>query len=194
MELISSLALAQTPPTTPITKPAAPARDPNTIGIVAGGPEEGSLRLVNEIARGVAGGQETGPNGELALRVLPFVGRGGIHDVRDVLSLPGVDMAITQEHLLTRLQESKELGDLKSKLVYVAKLFNEELMSLRGRTSDKFPISPASPSISGSTAAALKTLPAMSSGRLASRSRRFAWHRMRRWKRCGKGELLRLLS
>jgi hypothetical protein len=127
MELISSLALAQTPPTTPIIKPAAPARDPNTIGIVAGGPEEGSLRLVNEVARGLAGGQETGPNGELALRVLPFVGRGGIHDVRDVLSLPGVDMAITQEHLLTRLQESKELGDLKSKLVYVAKLFNEEL-------------------------------------------------------------------
>jgi uncharacterized protein len=127
MELILSAAMAQTPPSVPIIKQAAPARDPTTVGIVAGGPEEGALRFVNEIARVIAAGQETGPNGELALRALPIVGRGGVHDIRDVLSLPGVDMAITQEPVLTRLQESKELGDLKSRIVYVTKLFNEEL-------------------------------------------------------------------
>jgi TRAP-type uncharacterized transport system substrate-binding protein len=127
IEVIPSLAMAQTPPSAPIIKQAAPARAPNTIGIVGGGPEEDTLRFVNEIAKVIASGQETGPNEELALRVLPFVGRGGVHDVRDVLSLPGVDLAITQELLLTRLQESKELGDLKSRLVYVTKLFNEEL-------------------------------------------------------------------
>jgi TRAP-type uncharacterized transport system substrate-binding protein len=127
MELSPSRAIAQTPPSAPLVKQAAPARDPNTIGFVAGSSEEGALRFVNEIARVIAGGQETGPNGELALRVLPFVGRGGVHDVRDVLSLPGADMAITQENILARLQESGELGDLKSRLVYVAKLFNEEL-------------------------------------------------------------------
>ena len=126
VELIPSLVIAQNPPATPVTKQAAPARDPNTVGIVGGGPEEGALRFVNEIAKVIASGQETGPNGELALRVLPFVGRGGVHDVRDVLSLPGVDMTITQELMLTRLQESKELGDLKSRLVYITKLFNEE--------------------------------------------------------------------
>jgi TRAP-type uncharacterized transport system substrate-binding protein len=118
--------MAQTPPSTPLTKQAAPARDPNTVGIVAGSPEGGNLPLVSEIARVLAGGQETGPKGELALRVLPIVGRGGVHDIQDVLALPGVDMTITHEHLLTRLQESKELGDLKSKLVYITKLFNEE--------------------------------------------------------------------
>jgi uncharacterized protein len=126
-EQILSPATAQTPPMTPPVKQAAPARDPNTIGIVAGSPEGGTLPLVSEIARVLAGGQETGPRGELALRVLPIVSRGGIHDIQDVLALPGVDMTITQEHLLTRLQESKELGDLKSKLVYITKLFNEEL-------------------------------------------------------------------
>ncbi len=56
-----------------------------------------------------------------------MVGHGGLHDIQDVLALPGAAMTITQEHLLTRLQESKELGDLKSKLVYITKLFNEEL-------------------------------------------------------------------
>jgi TRAP-type uncharacterized transport system substrate-binding protein len=125
--LTPSLAMAQTPLSAPIMKQAAPARVPSTIGIVAGSSEEGALRFVNEIARVLAGRQETGPNGETALRVLPLVGRGGVHDVRDVLSLPGVDMTITQEFLLTRLQESNELGDLKSRLVYVTKLFNEEL-------------------------------------------------------------------
>jgi TRAP-type uncharacterized transport system substrate-binding protein len=126
-ELIPSPVMAQTPPSTPSVKQAAPARDPNTIGIVSGSAEGGALPLVNEIARVLAGGQETGPRGELALRVLPIVGRGGIHDIQDVLTLPGVDMTITQEHLLTRLQDNRELGDLKSKLVYITKLFNEEL-------------------------------------------------------------------
>jgi TRAP-type uncharacterized transport system substrate-binding protein len=125
-ELIPSPVMAQTPPSTPPVKQAAPARDPNTIGIVAGGPEGGTLPLINEIARVLASGQETGPKGEVALRVLPIVGRGGIHDIQDVLALPGVDMTITQEHLLTRLQASQELGDLQSKLVYITKLFNEE--------------------------------------------------------------------
>ena len=92
-----------------------------------GSPEEGALPFANEIARVLAAGQETGPNGELALRVLPIVGRGGLHDIRDVLSLPGADLAITQEHMLARLQETKELGDLKTKLVYITKLFSEEL-------------------------------------------------------------------
>jgi uncharacterized protein len=125
--LIPSLGMAQTPPSAPSTKQAGSARNPTAIGIVVGGPEGGALPFVNEIARVLASGQETGPNGEIALRILPIVGRGGVHDVRDVLSLPGVDMGITQEHMLARLQETKELGDLKSRLVYVTKLFNEEL-------------------------------------------------------------------
>ncbi len=126
IDLILSLALAQTQPPAPVIKQAAPARDANTIGFIRGSPEESALPFVNEIARVLTKGQETGPNGELALRVLPIVGRGGVHDVRDVLSLPGVDMAIIQEPVLTRLHESKELGDLKNRLVYITKLFNEE--------------------------------------------------------------------
>jgi len=102
-------------------------RDPNTVGIVAGEAEGGALLFANEMARVIAAGQETGPNGELALRILPIAGRGGLHNIRDLLSLPGVDMAIAQEHILARLRESKELGDISNKLVYVTKLFNEEL-------------------------------------------------------------------
>jgi TRAP-type uncharacterized transport system substrate-binding protein len=125
--LISPPALAQTPPSPPLIKPAAPTRDMNTVGIVAGGAEASTLPLINDIAAVLSRGQETGPNGELSLRVLPIVGRGGLHDLRDVLSLPGVDMGIIPEHLLARAKESQELGNLSSKLVYITKLFNEEL-------------------------------------------------------------------
>jgi hypothetical protein len=62
----------------------------------------------------------------MALRILPIIGRGGMHDIRDVLALPGVDMGIVPEHVLVRLQESKELGDIRSKLVYITGLFKEE--------------------------------------------------------------------
>lgn len=125
--LLSPPALAQTAPSDTLTKQGTPTRDVNTVGIVAGGAEASTLPFINEIATVLARGQETGPNGELALRVLPIVGRGGIHDIRDVLSLPGVDMGIIPEHLLARVKESQELGDVRSKLVYVTKLFNEEL-------------------------------------------------------------------
>jgi len=123
----ASSAGAQTSPAPPSLKKAAPVRDPNTVGIVGSGPDGGALPFINDIAKVVASRQETGPNGELALRVPPIVGRGGTHDIRDLLRLPGVDMAITQDFLLTRLQERRDLGDLKSRLVTIAKLFNEEL-------------------------------------------------------------------
>jgi TRAP-type uncharacterized transport system substrate-binding protein len=125
--LISLPALAQTLPSAPLIKPAAPTRDENTVGIVAGGSEASVLPFVNDIATVLSRGQETGPNGELSLRVLPIVGRGGLHDLRDVLSLRGVDMGIIPEHMLARAKESQELGELSSKLVYITKLFNEEL-------------------------------------------------------------------
>jgi len=125
--LISPLALAQTPPSLPSIKPAVPTRDVNTVGIVAGGAEVSPLPFINDIATVLSRGQETGPSGELALRILPIIGRGGLHDIHDVLSLPGVDMGIIPEHLLARAKESQEFGNLSNKLVYITKLFSEEL-------------------------------------------------------------------
>jgi TRAP-type uncharacterized transport system substrate-binding protein len=63
----------------------------------------------------------------VALRILPMVGKGGIQNVRDVLTLPGADMTITSTILLNRLRASKELGDISKSLVYITPLFPEEL-------------------------------------------------------------------
>jgi TRAP transporter TAXI family solute receptor len=101
--------------------------NPNTVGIVTGGPNGTDFTIAHEISTVLATGQETGPRGEVALRILPMVGKGGIQNVRDVLTLPGADMGIAPRNLLDRLRASKELGDISKSLVYIAPLFSEEL-------------------------------------------------------------------
>lgn len=99
----------------------------NTVGIVTGRPNATDFAIAHEISTVLATRQETGPRGEVALRILPMVGKGGIQNVRDVLTLPGADMGITPTILLERLRASKELGDISKSLVYIAPLFHEEL-------------------------------------------------------------------
>jgi TRAP-type uncharacterized transport system substrate-binding protein len=101
--------------------------NPNTVGIVTGRPNGTDFAFAHEISTVLATGQETGPRGEVALRILPMVGKGGIQTVRDVLALPGADMGITPRIFLDRLRASKELGDISKSLVYIAPLFVEEL-------------------------------------------------------------------
>ncbi|NOJ43333.1 hypothetical protein HCN58_27840 [Bradyrhizobium sp. WSM 1791] len=99
----------------------------NTVGIVTGRPNGTDFAIAHEISTVLATGQETGPRGEVGLRILPMVGKGGIQNVRDVLTLPGADMGITPKILLDHLRASKELGDISKSLVYIAPLFHEEL-------------------------------------------------------------------
>jgi TRAP transporter TAXI family solute receptor len=107
--------------------------NPNTVGIVTGRPNGTDFAIAQEISTVLATGQETGPRGEIALRILPMVGKGGIQNVRDVLSLPGADLGIAPKVLLDRLRASKELGDISKSLVYIAPLFQEELHILARR-------------------------------------------------------------
>ena len=61
------------------------------------------------------------------LRILPMVGAGGGRNIRDVRFMKGIDLGITETTLLTRLQASREFGPLDDRIVYLAKLFNEEM-------------------------------------------------------------------
>src|SRR3979490_3102298 len=51
-----------------------------TAGFVTGAPHSTEFALAQEIATALASGQETGPHGEMALRVMPMVGNGGIRN------------------------------------------------------------------------------------------------------------------
>jgi TRAP transporter TAXI family solute receptor len=94
-------------------------RVPNTITIVAGNLDTTALAAAADLAAVLDDGE--------TLHVLPALGRGGAWNIRDVRSLKSVDLAIVQSNLLDRFRKSGEIGPLDEKLVYVAKLFNEEM-------------------------------------------------------------------
>lgn len=61
------------------------------------------------------------------LRIVPMIGRGGAQNIRDVRFMKGLDLGITQANLLGHFKRTNELGWLDDKIVYIAKLFNEEM-------------------------------------------------------------------
>ena len=122
----SEPAKASAPKVSAPRKEAGVAVSPYTAGLVTAAPQSTEFAITQDIATTLASGQETGPHGEVALRVLPMVGNGGIRNILDVLTLAGADMAIAPVVLVDRLREARTHGDIHDKLVYVTQLFVEE--------------------------------------------------------------------
>lgn len=64
------------------------------------------------------------------LRIVPVVGVGGAQNIRDVRALKGIDIGLTQSNVLAsyRRNNEEQVGDDEaSKIVYIAKLFREEI-------------------------------------------------------------------
>ncbi|WP_298254123.1 TAXI family TRAP transporter solute-binding subunit [Bradyrhizobium sp.] len=97
-----------------------------TAGFITGPPYSTEFAMVQDIATVLASGQKTGPHGEVALRVLPMVGTGGVRNISDLLTLAGADMAIAPVVLVDRLRDAKTFGDINHKLVYITLLHTEE--------------------------------------------------------------------
>jgi TRAP-type uncharacterized transport system substrate-binding protein len=114
----------------PPRKQTAPGKDAGlsenryTVGLLAGTTQCTESAIAQDIATTLASGQESGPHGEVALRVVPMVGNGGIRNLTDVLTLAGADMAIAPVPLADRLRESRP--DIRDKLVYITPLYVEE--------------------------------------------------------------------
>jgi len=91
----------------------------NTLVIVSGGLESTDLAITHQLSTVLDDGDD--------LRILPMVGAGGGRNIRDVRFMKGVDLGIAPTNLLARMRDSGEIGPLDDKIVYLAKLFNEEL-------------------------------------------------------------------
>ena len=107
-------------------KEAGISQNRYTTGLVTGAPQSTEFAIAQEIATTLATGQEAGPHGEMALRVMPMVGNDGNHNILDILTLAGADMAIAPVVLVDRLREARTFGDISGKLAYIAPLFTEE--------------------------------------------------------------------
>ncbi|GGE47821.1 TRAP ABC transporter [Agaricicola taiwanensis] len=91
----------------------------NTVSIVSGNPNGTYLSIAYDIATVVDGAE--------GLRVLPIVGKGAAQNVRDVMFLRGIDLGIMGSNTLAHLKEDKQMPDIDGKLVYIMRLFNEEI-------------------------------------------------------------------
>lgn len=67
-------------------------------------------------------------NAEDRVRVLPVVGQGADQNVRDVLKLKGVDLALTFADTLEVLRRSGEIPDLDQRLRYVTMLPSSDIL------------------------------------------------------------------
>jgi TRAP-type uncharacterized transport system substrate-binding protein len=100
----------------------------NTVSIISGSPsaDDTYLQVANDLASVL--------NDADKLRILPIVGVGGPQNIRDVRYLRGVDIGLTQLSVLNSFRSSNQtLGKYDDKIVYIAKLFNEEVHLIAGR-------------------------------------------------------------
>jgi uncharacterized protein len=94
----------------------------NTIGLISGSPNSNDTYL--QIAFDLADVLNDADN----LRILPIAGIGGPQNIRDVRYLRGVDIGLTQTSILNSYRRSnQQTGHFDDKIVYIAKLFNEEV-------------------------------------------------------------------
>jgi TRAP transporter TAXI family solute receptor len=91
----------------------------NTIAIVSGNPNGTYLAIAYDLSAVLNDGTN--------FRVLPVIGEGGGQNIKDVRFLKGVDLGITQVNLLHYYKRNNEIGPIDDKIVYIAKLFNEEM-------------------------------------------------------------------
>jgi uncharacterized protein len=99
----------------------------NTVGIISGSPnsDDTYLQMAYDLAEVLNDGEN--------LRILPIAGIGGPRNIRDVRYLRGVDIGLTQTNILNSFRRSNErMGQADDKIVYIAKLFNEEVHLVAG--------------------------------------------------------------
>jgi TRAP transporter TAXI family solute receptor len=91
----------------------------NTITVVTGDPSLAYFTLAYDLAAVLNKGDE--------LRILPIASQGAFQNVRDVRYLHGVDLGFAQTNILDYYRRSGEIGSVANKLVYIAKICNEEI-------------------------------------------------------------------
>ena len=91
----------------------------NTVAIVSGNPNATYMSIAYDLSAVLDDGDE--------FRVLPVIGKGGGQNIKDVRFLKGIDLGITQSNLLPYFKKTNEIGPLDERIVYIAKLFNEEM-------------------------------------------------------------------
>ena len=90
-----------------------------TVGLAAGLPEDSFLPFAAEIARNL---NESGN-----LRVLPLATPGAVNNIKDLLFLNGIDIALTQTDVLHYLRTVEKIPQIEKRVQFVAALHVSEI-------------------------------------------------------------------
>lgn len=102
----------------------------NTVTIISGNPNGALLGFAYDLSVVL--------DDEDNLRILPIVGKGAYQNVRDILYLRGVDLAITQTNILSDIRRSGDFGPgVENRIAYITTLFNSEVHILAGQGIEK---------------------------------------------------------
>ena len=91
----------------------------NTLSIISGNLNATYISIAYDLSAVLDHGND--------LRILPIIGKGGGQNIKDVRFLRGIDLGITQSNLLNVFRRTNEIGPIDDKVLYIARLFNEEM-------------------------------------------------------------------
>jgi len=86
-----------------------------TLGLATGLPEGTYLRVGGEIARNL--------NDKDELRVIPMVTPGAVDNIRDLLYLRGVDIALTNADVMEYFKTVEKIPNIEKRVHYIAELY-----------------------------------------------------------------------
>ena len=89
-----------------------------TVGIVSGDIDSTAIHAASDLSRVLDDGDN--------LRIVPFLGKGSVQNVSDMLFLKGVDVGIVQSDVLSFFRRTKRFPGIENRLAYITKLYNEE--------------------------------------------------------------------
>jgi len=98
---------------------ALPARaEPERIGIMSGGVTGTYVRIAQNMADALDSND---------LRLITMLGRGSRQNIKDLIELDGVDLAIVQSDVLREVARTNEIPGAVQSIRYITKLYNEEI-------------------------------------------------------------------
>lgn len=90
-----------------------------TVGLAGGLPEGTFLRFAAEIARNL--------NGTDDLRVLPIVTPGATDNVKDLLYLKGIDIAITHADVFEHFRTAEKIPNIEKRVQFISEMYISEI-------------------------------------------------------------------
>ncbi|MES0812111.1 TAXI family TRAP transporter solute-binding subunit [Roseibium sp. SCPC15] len=94
---------------------------------------QGKQELIGVISGGITGtyarfaAQMASVIDSEAIRVLPMLGKGSQQNIRDLMQINGIDIAIVQSDVLDFYKNTQEIPNIQDSIRYIGKLYNEEV-------------------------------------------------------------------